>query len=165
MLSLVKSKDLWALALCLLVTFIAAAAGGLASSQAGEFYQALQRPAWAPPGWLFAPVWTVLYTLMAIAAWLVWRRVGWQRARLALALYGGQLLLNALWTWLYFVWRLGAVALAEIVVLWLLILLTGVAFWRHSRVAGALLLPYLAWVSFAGALTWSTWRLNPGLLS
>jgi len=158
-------KALRGLALSLFVTFAAAAAGGLASARAGEFYEALQRPPWAPPDWLFAPVWTILYALMAVAAWLVWRHAGWARAHPALTLYAAQLLLNALWTWLYFVWRLGTVALVEIVFLWILILLTVLAFRRHSRAAALMLLPYLAWVGFAAALTWSTWRLNPGLLS
>jgi tryptophan-rich sensory protein len=145
--------------------FAAAAVGGFASAQAEGFYQSLVRPPWAPPGWLFGPVWTVLYVLMAISAWLVWRENGFRKAGTALALFLVQLAVNALWTWLFFVWRLGGMAFAEILLLWLLILATLVMFWRHDRWAGALLLPYLAWVSFASLLTWAIWRGNLHLLA
>ena len=148
----------------LAVTFAAAALGALASVDASDFYAQLARPAWAPPASWFGPVWTVLYLLMAVAAWLVWRRAGWARARGALLLYLAQLPVNALWSWLFFAWREGALAMADVVVLWALIAATMVAFWRHHRAAGAMLLPYLAWVSFATALTYAIWQLNPTLL-
>jgi benzodiazapine receptor len=148
----------------LAVTFAAAALGAMASVDASDFYAQLARPAWAPPASWFGPVWTVLYVLMAVAAWLVWRRAGWARARGALLLYLAQLPVNALWSWLFFAWREGALAMADVVVLWALIAATTVAFWRHHRVAGAMLLPYLAWVSFATALTYAIWQLNPTLL-
>lgn len=148
----------------LLVVFAAAAVGGFASANAGDFYQDLVRPSWAPPGWLFGPVWSVLYVLMGIAAWLVWRARGFAGARSALLVFIVQLAANALWTWLFFVWRQGGLAFAEILVLWALILVTIGLFRQVSTVAGALLLPYLAWVSFASILTLSTWRLNPELL-
>lgn len=147
------------------LTFAAAAVGGFASSQAGSFYADLARPSWAPPGWLFGPVWTLLYALMAIAVWLVWRSGGFRSAGSALTLYLLQLAANAMWTWLFFAWRQGGFAFAEILVLWALIAATILAFWRVSRIAGVLLLPYLAWVSFAAALTYATWTLNPGVLS
>lgn len=149
----------------LALTFAAAAAGAVASSDAGAFYRQLALPAWAPPAALFAPVWTVLYLLMAVAAWLVWRRHGFGGARAALALFVAQLAANGLWTWLFFVWRQGALAFAEIVLLWLLLLATVIAFRRLHAPAAALLLPYLAWVTFAGALTLVTWRMNPQVLS
>lgn len=148
-----------------LICFSAAAIGGLASAQAGSFYQALIRPNWAPPGWLFGPVWTVLYILMAISAWLVWRSHGFQKAGFALSLFLVQLAVNALWTWLFFVWHLGAWAFVEILVLWALIFATTFTFWRFRVVAGALLLPYLAWVTFASVLTWSVWKRNPHILA
>ena len=148
----------------LVLTFAAAAVGAYASASAGLFYQQLARPDWAPPGWLFAPVWTALYLMMAGAAWLVWRSHGWRGAGPALALFIAQLLANALWTWLYFVWHQGALALAEVLLLWALIGATLLQFWRFNRLAGALLIPYLAWVTFASALTFSTWQLNPRLL-
>lgn len=138
--------------------------GAIASASAAGFYNELLRPQWAPPGWLFGPVWSALYVLMGIAAWLVWRARGFRGASTALLLFVAQLLVNALWTWIFFVWHQGALSLAEIIVLWLLIASTIMAFWRLQRLAALLLLPYLAWVSFATALTLSLWRLNPGLL-
>jgi benzodiazapine receptor len=146
------------------VVFAAAAIGGLASASAGNFYRELVRPSWAPPGRLFGPVWSVLYLLMGVAAWLVWRARGFAGAGSALLAFLVQLAANALWTWLFFVWRQGGLAFTEILVLWVLILVTIGLFWRVSALAAALLLPYLAWVSFASALTLATWRLNPQLL-
>lgn len=148
----------------LLVTFAAAALGAFASRGAGEFYGSLVRPEWAPPGWLFAPVWSALYLLMGIAAWLVWKARGFRGARAALVLFLVQLAANALWTWLFFAWRLGAAAFFEILVLWILIVATVVTFWRVRPVAGVLLVPYLCWVGFAAALCWTVWKLNPGAL-
>jgi tryptophan-rich sensory protein len=101
---------------------------------------------------------------MAVAAWLVWRKEGWQAHRLALGLFCVQLILNGLWSWLFFAWHLGAVAFAEIVLLWLLIAATISRFWRLHRTAAILLLPYLAWVSFAAVLNFALWRLNPAIL-
>ncbi len=134
-------------------------------AQAGAFYQSLLRPRWAPPGWLFGPVWTLLYALMAVSAWLVWKERGFRKAGPALFLFLLQLAVNALWTWLFFVWHQGGLAFAEILLLWLLILATTIGFWRHSRVAGALLLPYWVWVTFATLLTWAVWRNNLHLLT
>ncbi len=148
----------------LALTFTAAAIGAFASVQAGTFYLQLLRPAWAPPGWLFGPVWSVLYLLMGIAAWLVWRVQGWRVAGLALGLFVVQLGVNALWTWLFFVWHQGAWAFAEIVLLWGLIVGTIIAFWPLQKIAALMLLPYLAWVSFATALTYAMWALNPAVL-
>jgi tryptophan-rich sensory protein len=148
----------------LLATAAAAVAGAIASVRAADFYQQLAQPTWAPPAAAFGPVWSVLYVLMAVAAWLVVRTLGWPGARPAITLYVAQLALNALWPWIFFQWRLGGVALAEILVLWTLLLLTVLAFWRARRLAGVLLLPYLAWVSFATALTWSVWQRNPQAL-
>ncbi|MGE5095390.1 MAG: TspO/MBR family protein [Betaproteobacteria bacterium] len=147
-----------------LLSFGAATIGAIASANAGAFYGQLVRPSWAPPGWLFAPVWTILYALMGVAAWLVWRLHGFKEGGAALALFIAQLVANALWTWLFFVWRQGALAFAEIVLLWGLILATIALFRRLSPLAAVLLLPYLAWVTFACALTFFTWRLNPDLL-
>jgi tryptophan-rich sensory protein len=149
----------------LLLTLTAAAVGAIASADAGAFYQQLSRPPWAPPGWLFAPVWSALYLLIGVAAWLVWRERGWRGARTALSLFVIQLAANALWTWLFFAWREGTLAFIEILILWALIVATLVAFWRVRPLAGALLLPYLAWVTFASALTFATWRMNPQLLA
>jgi benzodiazapine receptor len=148
----------------LLGSFAAAAVGGVASANAGGFYQQLVRPGWAPPPWLFGPVWSVLYLLMGIAAWLVWRERGFRGARTALTLFVVQLAANALWTWLFFAWRRGALAFGEILLLWVLIVATLVAFWWVRPLAGALLVPYLLWVTFASALTFAVWRMNPAVL-
>lgn len=148
----------------LAISFVAAVAGSIASITAATFYSALARPAWAPPPAIFGPVWTVLYTLMAIAAWLVWREGGFRAARTALVLFLVQLVANALWSWLFFGWHRGAFALADILLLWLLIACTIAAFWRIKPLAGALLVPYLLWVSFATALNYAVWQLNPGIL-
>lgn len=149
----------------LLATAAAAALGAIASADAADFYRQLLRPDWAPPARLFGPVWSLLYLLMAVAAWLVWRAQGFRGAGPTLILYVVQLAVNALWTWLFFVWRLGGAALIEILLLWVLIVATIVAFWRFQRLAAVLLVPYLAWVSLACALTFTTWQLNPSLLS
>lgn len=146
------------------ITFAAAGAGSLASLRAGAFYTQLARPPWAPPPSIFGPVWTVLYVLMGLAAWLVWRINGFQGGRAPLGLFVIQLALNAVWTWLFFTWRLGLPALVDILLLWVLVLATLMAFWRVTRMAAVLLLPYLLWVGFAAALTCAIWRLNPQLL-
>lgn len=146
------------------ITFSAAAVGGWASANAAGFYGVLNKPSWAPPAAVFGPVWTVLYLLMAVAAWLVWKEHRTRENRRALTLYLLQLAFNALWTWLFFAWRQGGWALAEIGVLWSLILLTIVAFYRIRPSAGLLLVPYQVWVTFAAALNAALWRLNPHLL-
>lgn len=146
------------------VSFAAAAIGAAASIHAGTFYQELVRPAWAPPPAVFGPVWTILYALMGIAAWLVWRERGFAAARPALALFFVQLGANALWSWLFFGWHHGAWSFADILLLWALLVATITAFWRIRPLAGALLLPYLLWVSFAAVLNYSVWQLNPQLL-
>lgn len=148
----------------LAVSFAASAVGAIASIQARPFYAQLVQPAWAPPGWLFGPVWTVLYAMMAVAAWLVWRTGGFRSQRTALSLFLVQLALNALWSWLFFHWQLGALAFLDILVLWVLILATLAAFWRARPLAGVLLLPYLLWVGFAAMLNYTVWQLNPAIL-
>jgi tryptophan-rich sensory protein len=149
----------------LLIAFAAAAAGGVASVNSPEFYRQLDRPAWAPPGSVFGPVWAVLYTMQGIAAWLVWRRRDTRGARVALVVFLLQLALNGLWTWIFFSWRQGGLAFAEILVLLALIIATIGLFWRIRPLAAALLLPYAGWVAFASALTFAIWRRNPSLLT
>ncbi|WP_379654765.1 TspO/MBR family protein [Pseudoxanthomonas sp. UC19_8] len=148
----------------LLLVLVAGAIGAAASVQAATFYATLAQPSWAPPAAVFGPVWSVLYVLMGIAAWLVWRRGGWAAQRRALTVFVAQLALNALWSWLFFGWHLGAAAMLDIVVLWVLIVVTVVMFWRARPLAGLLLLPYLAWVTFASALNYAVWQLNPQAL-
>lgn len=148
----------------LVLVFAVAAIGGVASANAGSFYADLVRPSWAPPAWLFGPVWSLLYLLMGVAAWLVWRTERSQAVRVALVLFLCQLVANGLWSWLFFAWQKGALAFAEILVVWALILATMISFWRIRPLAGMLLVPYLAWVTFATALAYQTWQLNPVLL-
>ena len=148
----------------LALTFAAAAVGALPSVDAAAFYGQLDKPGWAPPAWLFGPVWSVLYLLMGIAAWLVWRERPARGLDGALKLYVVQLIANSLWSWLFFGWHRGALAFGEVLSLWVLIALTLASFWRIRRLAGLLLLPYLAWVSFASALNWAVWLRNPGVL-
>ena len=149
----------------LVTVALAAGLATLASLDAAEFYGQLTKPQWAPPGSIFGPVWTVLYLLMAVAAWLVWRSRGFAGAPITLALFLFQLGVNAFWSWLFFAWRLGLVALVDIVALLALIVATIAAFWRIRPLAGALLLPYLAWVVYAAVLNYRVWQLNPNLLS
>ena len=149
----------------LAICFTTGAIGAAASLQAGSFYAELVRPEWAPPASVFGPVWTVLYALMGVAAWLVWRDRGFRHARIALSLFMAQLFVNALWSWLFFAWYQGALAFLDIVFLFAFIVATLAAFWRIRALAGALLIPYLLWVTFAAALNYSLWRLNPSLLA
>lgn len=144
----------------LALTFVAAASGGFIA--VGGWYAALIKPSWNPPSWLFGPVWTVLYVLMAVAAWFVWRVGGWLAQRRALVLYLCQWALNALWTPLFFALHRPGMAFAEIVLLGLVLLATTVAFWKVRPLAGLLLIPYVLWVAFATALNFAIWRLNAG---
>lgn len=148
----------------LAVVFATAAIGAFASVDAGSFYAQLVRPAWAPPASAFGPVWSVLYLLMGIAAWMVWRERGANYLGTALTLFVAQLCANALWSWLFFAWRNGAFAFAEVLVLLTLIVATTAMFWRIRRLAAVLMLPYLAWVCLASALTWAVWQSNPRIL-
>jgi len=127
----------------------------------GEWYACLQKPAWNPPNWIFGPVWTALYTIMAVAGWLVWRRGGFAGQRAALSLFLLQLLFNALWSPLFFGLHRPGLAFVDLLLLWLALLVTVAAFSKAHLLAGAMLLPYLAWVTFAGTLNFTIWRLNP----
>jgi translocator protein len=141
------------------VTFAAAAMGGLFLP--GEWYAGLRKPSWNPPNWIFGPVWSALYTIMAMAAWLVWKRGGFAGQRVALLLFLVQLLFNALWSPLFFGLHQPSLAFVDLMLLWLTLLATIAAFWKARRLAGAMLLPYLAWSTFAGSLNFAIWRLNP----
>ena len=140
----------------LLLTFAVASFGALFLP--GPWYAALAKPTWTPPGWLFGPVWTVLYVMIAMAAWLVWQH----RARVdtALVLWAAQLILNGAWSWLFFGLERPGLALLDIVALLAAIAATAIAFARISRIAALLLAPYFAWVAFAAALNFAIWRLN-----
>jgi benzodiazapine receptor len=157
-------KSVVSLIVWLALSFAAAAVGAAASVDAREFYSQLEQPTWSPPGWLFGPVWTILYAMMGVAAWLVWESRGRTNVKTALLLFIIQLVMNALWSWLFFQWRLGFWSSVEIVALWILIISTIAAFWQVKPLAAGLLVPYLAWVSFATALNITLWRMNPTLL-
>lgn len=149
------------LAFFLGLTFLAAWAGGAAtSSSVGDWYPSLKKPGWTPGGGVIGSVWTVLYLLMAVAAWLVWRKKPLDVTTFALLLWIGQLALNVLWSVIFFGMRNPGAAFGELVVLWILILATTVAFARISVPAGLLFVPYLAWVTFAGYLNWTIARMN-----
>lgn len=140
------------------ITFVAAAVGS--QFQPGAWYADLAKPAWTPPSVVFAPVWTLLYLLMAVSAWLVWREAEGSASILPLSVYVLQLAVNAAWSWLFFGLHQIGWALVDIVVLWGLIALTLGLFWRRSRTAGLLLVPYLLWVGYAAALNLELLRLN-----
>ncbi len=154
-----------AVALSTLAGFVALSlvpALGALVAKPGSWYQGIPKPWWTPPPWLFGPVWTLLYLSMGVAAWLVWRRGGWRVQRTALTLFAVQLVLNALWTPLFFGLKDPLLALLDIALLAITVAATLVAFYRVSAAAGALLAPYLAWVLFASALNGAIWWMNPG---
>ncbi len=141
------------------------AVGGLgiwATSQSVvEWYPTLNKPSWNPPSWIFGPVWTTLYVLMGVAAWLVWRQdTRFSGVRAALILFAVQLALNSLWSFLFFKFHNPGLALVDIIALLITLALTTWAFFNHSKPAGLLMLPYLAWVTFATFLNFTIWQLN-----
>jgi translocator protein len=147
------------LIVCIAICLGAAGLGSLLTTPAlRPWYGGLSKPLWTPPNWAFAPVWTILFIAMAIAAWLVWRKVGLTAAPMQLFLL--QLLLNVTWSGLFFRLRSPCLAFVEIVMLWFAILATSIEFRKAVPAAGWLLLPYLVWVSYAAALNFSIWRLN-----
>lgn len=154
------ARQALALGLFGLVCFLAAGLGSLFTTlSVGDWYVGLAKPSWNPPGWVFGPVWTALYAMMAIAGWLVWRRGG-PASWLALRWFAVQLALNVGWSAIFFGFQMPGLAVVEILALWLTIAATLVTSWRVSRSAGILLVPYLLWVSFAAVLNFAIWRLN-----
>ncbi|HYW75816.1 MAG TPA: TspO/MBR family protein [Gammaproteobacteria bacterium] len=146
----------------LIVAFLlvagAAAFGG--RFRPDEWYEALDKPAWNPPNWVFAPVWMLLYAAMAVAAWFVWRSGSGSVQILGLSFWLAQLVANAAWSWIFFGRHRPGWALLDISVMFVLILATLLVFFRLSRVAGWLMVPYLAWVGFAGCLNAALWVRN-----
>ncbi len=156
-----RLRDIWMLGGFLLVCFSVAAAGAaITATSVDDWYQTLDKPGFTPPDWLFAPVWTALYALMAIAGWRVWRASGFRESSWALAAFAAQLALNLGWSILFFGLNLVGAALAEMVVLLGAILLTAFLFFRRDRLAGVLFAPYAAWVGYALLLNASIWVLN-----
>ena len=158
---LTRRRDAIGLVAFLVACLAVSAVGGLITATGvGGWYSALNRPEFNPPNWVFAPVWTVLYVLMAVAAWRIWRSPETVLRGRALALFGAQLALNLLWSFLFFGFQLIGVALIEILILLSAIVFTTVVFWRIERLAGWLFVPYVLWVSFAAVLNLSLWWLN-----
>ncbi len=157
-------QKLWGLVGWIALSMLVSSIGALASVQAQDFYNQLSQPTWAPPPWLFGPVWTALYLLMALSAWLVWCQGGYQKNSIALNINFLQLFLNAGWSWLFFYWKSGILAFVEIFILLVFIGLTIKYFYARYHLAGLLLIPYFIWVSFAAALNVWLWQLNPNLL-
>ncbi len=154
-----SSRQRAALLVSLVLVVIVAALGGIASADAAADYGKLAQPGWAPPSYLFGPVWSVLYLLMAVAAWLVWRAdPRWSNP--AIIAYGIQLALNLIWSPLFFGLGWRGLALLDILVLDVAVAITITLFWKVHRVAAAMMTPYLGWVLFATALNYSVWTLN-----
>jgi translocator protein len=156
------SPDLSRLAICVGTVLLASAVGSFATVRAiPTWYKGLAKPSFNPPAWLFGPAWTLLYLLMAVTAWLVWKQgICAAGVKLALAVFLVQLVLNVLWSVFFFGLRSPLAGLVDIIVLWLAILATIVLFFRVSVPAGVLLLPYIAWVTFAAILNAAIFRLN-----
>jgi tryptophan-rich sensory protein len=150
----------WLLGLFAICSAAAAAGGAVTSTSVGDWYQTLKKPSWTPPDWLFGPVWTALYFLMAISAWLVWRQGGWRASRVSLGLFGLQLMLNVVWSAIFFGMRSPGLASGEILILLFAIAATAVSFGGQSTTAVVLFTPYLAWTSFAALLNFAIWRMN-----
>ncbi len=151
-------SDAAGLACFILACFSAALPG--AYFRPGAWYEDLKKPAWRPPNWVFGPAWALLFSTIAIAGWMIWRKNDVADITPAMTIYGIQLLLNAAWSWFYFGIRRIDLALAEIALLWIAIAATIASFHPIDPDAALLLLPYLAWVTFASALNFATWRLN-----
>jgi benzodiazapine receptor len=151
------SRRWLALVVFLLAVALAAVAGSLAATGSAAEYLSLERPSWAPPQQLFGPVWTALYIMIGVAGWLTWTAGRWSPALTAWVV---QLVLNAAWTPLFFAAGRYGLAFAEICLMWVAIVVTVVLMWPVKRLAALLMLPYLAWVSYAGALNFAIWQLN-----
>jgi len=153
-----RGQQIISLIIWIAICFIPAVVGS--RFMPGEWYARLIKPSWTPPGYLFGPVWTFLYATMGISAWLLWKKVGFSGAKIAFILFFSQLVLNGLWSWLFFGLRQPGLALIELCLLWILILVTLISFWMLYKPSGIILIPYLAWVSFAAILNFSIWSLN-----
>jgi tryptophan-rich sensory protein len=157
-----SQKKIWCgLAISFFICFAASGIGAFSTtSQIDGWYATLNRPSYAPPNWVFGPVWTILYAMMSVAAWLVWKQESSWKASVPLRIFAIQLVLNVLWSILFFGMQNPGAALMEIILLWVLILATIVLFYQRSKTAGYLLIPYFLWVSFACVLNYGFWSLN-----
>lgn len=156
-----RSITLLGLAVCVLICLSAGGLGAVATTpEIDGWYKTLAKPSWNPPAAVFGPVWTTLFILMGIATWRIWKSAGMRNAALPLGLFAVQLILNVAWSWIFFGMHQPSWAFAEILLLWLAIAATAIAFFRRDLLAGSLLIPYLAWVSFAAVLNFTIWQLN-----
>lgn len=144
----------------LLCFAVSGAGASVTITGSGSWYQTLQKPSWNPPGWVFGPVWTALYAMMAVAAWLVWRKAGFAGAPAALGMFFVQLALNLAWSFLFFGQQNPLAGLVDIALLWVAILVTIILFWPVSRAAAYLMIPYLLWVTYASTINFAIWRMN-----
>lgn len=144
-----------------LCVFIGSIAGFITAGEAsGAWFRNIQKPTFQPPNWLFAPVWTTLYIMMGIALWKVWQQPASTARNSAMALFFAQLFFNFWWSIIFFSWHLIDVALIDIIILWVLIVITIFRFAKQSKLAAWLLVPYISWVSFATILNYAIWKLN-----
>ena len=159
-----KESTRWiGLTIFVIVCFGAGGIGAIATTpEINGWYQTIEKPTWNPPNEVFGPVWATLFVMMSIAAWLVWKTGGVQPVAIPLVLFFTQLALNIGWSWIFFGRHQPGLAFAEILILWLAIAGTMVAFHKHSKLACWLMAPYLSWVSFASLLNFTIWRLNAG---
>ncbi len=148
---------------CVFITLAAGMISG-AVNRPDAWYATLVKPMWTPPGWVFAPVWIVLYVLMGVALWLIWERRSARLSSAAITVFMMQLIFNVVWSWFFFGLHSPALAFADICLLWAAILATILLFARIYRPAVLLLVPYFLWVSFAAVLNFSIWRLNSGIV-
>lgn len=161
---MLRFPEWFKLLICLMFPQVAGGIGALSTrASLSSWYGQLEKPWFTPPSWVFGPVWITLYILMGVSAFLIWRR-GWRQpgVRTALGFFGAQLAVNAMWSWVFFGRRSTFGGFMVILVLWALILITMIQFFRVSRMAGILLMPYILWVSFAGVLNYCIYSLNAG---
>lgn len=157
------AQNVLGLMVSLLICYAVAGLGGWWTAGAvSSWYPSLAKPPLNPPNWVFGPVWSLLYTMMAVAAWLVWKRTGFAAGKVPLGLFAVQLGLNLVWSGLFFAMHSPALGAIDILVMWLTILATILAFRKVSKPAAVLMIPYLLWVSFATYLNLGIWWLNRG---
>lgn len=156
-----KPPQILALIFFIAICLSAGGIGAIATTpEIDQWYVTIEKPKWNPPAYVFGPVWTTLFVMMAIAAWLVWKPDGFKSVKTPLTLFAVQLALNVAWSWVFFHFHQLGWAFAEIVILWLAILATTISFFKCQAIAGWLMVPYLAWVSFASVLNYAIWQLN-----
>jgi translocator protein len=158
------SKKIATLIVCLIACYSASFIGAIASFDAPEFYISLNKPSWSPPASIFGPVWTALYTMIGISLWLIYTKNSFSQNKPLFIVFFFQLFLNALWSWIFFSWKMGFASLVEIFILLIFIAINTLLFYNKNKIAGILLIPYFLWVTFATFLTYTLWQLNPTLL-